>query len=144
MDKFEKNELSKKKIFTKNTWHDWYDWLINYIPEPMQKTVGGVKDQIMSLYKTKFYSKPEPVKILQGGGKKQSEENIIKGIRNLYKVKIENEAIKDRIIRDIRTLFEQQEEEYYKPKRVSNFWNNNYIEYESNGDKNKKRRYKRT
>ena len=29
---------------------------------------------------------------------------------------------------DIRTLFEQKGE-YYKPKRVSNFWNNNYIEY---------------
>ena len=32
---------------------------------------------------------------------------------------------RDRIIRDITTLFEQQEEKaYYKPKRVSNFWNN--------------------
>ena len=41
------------------------------------------------------------------------------------------------MIRDIRTLFEQQEENYYKPKKVSNFWNNNYIEYESNGDKNR-------
>ena len=38
---------------------------------------------------------------------------------------------------DIRTLFEQQEEDYYKPKRVNNFWNDNYIEYESNGDKNR-------
>ena len=37
---------------------------------------------------------------------------------------------------DIRTLFEQQED-YYKPKRVNNFWNDNYIEYESNGDKNR-------
>ena len=43
--------------------------------------------------------------------------------------------IKYKIIRDIRSLFEQQEEDYYKPKRVSSFWNNNYIEYESNGDK---------
>ena len=35
-------------------------------------------------------------------------------------------------------LFEQQEEkDYCKPKRVSNFWNNNYIEYESDGDKNR-------
>ena len=25
----------------------------------------------------------------------------------------------------------------YKPVRVSNFWSNNYIEYESNGDRNK-------
>ena len=40
------------------------------------------------------------------------------------------------MIRDIRKPFEQQEEDYYKPKRESNFWNNNYIEYESNGDKN--------
>ena len=44
--------------------------------------------------------------------------------------------IKDKIIRDIRTLFEQEEKDYYKPKRVSSFWNNNYIDYDSNGDKN--------
>ena len=43
--------------------------------------------------------------------------------------------IKDRMIRDIRTLSEQQWEDHYETKRVSNFWNNNYIEYESNGDK---------
>ena len=33
-------------------------------------------------------------------------------------------------------LFEQ-EEDYYKPKKVSNFWNYNYIEYENNVDKNR-------
>ena len=33
---------------------------------------------------------------MYGGGKKQSEENIIKSIRNLFKLKKENEAIKDR------------------------------------------------
>ena len=44
--------------------------------------------------------------------------------------------IKDRIIRDITTFF-KLEEDYYEPKRVSNFWNNNYIEYDSNGDKNR-------
>ena len=33
--------------------------------------------------------------------------------------------IKGKIIRDIRTLFEQEEEEdYYELKRVSNIWNN--------------------
>ena len=47
--------------------------------------------------------------------------------------------IKDRIIRDIRALLEQEEEreDCYVPKRVSNFWNNNYTEHESNGDKNR-------
>ena len=41
-------------------------------------------------------------------GKKQSEENMIK-----------------------------QEDDYYKPTRTVNFWNNNYIEYESSTDRNK-------
>ena len=36
------------------------------------------------------------------------------------------------------TLFEQQEnEDYYKPKIVNNFWNNNHIEYENDADKNR-------
>ena len=55
-----------------------------------------------------------------------------KGIRE--KEKKNERIIKDKIIRDIRTPFEQ-EEDYYKPKRVSSFWNSNYIGYESNGDK---------
>ena len=47
---------------------------------------------------------------------------------------INDSLIKDRIIRDIRTLFEQEDDDYYfKPKRVSDYCNNNYIEYESNG-----------
>ena len=29
IDKFEKKELTKKRTFTKNTWYDCYDWLIN-------------------------------------------------------------------------------------------------------------------
>ena len=51
------------------------------------------------------------------------------------KKKINNRLIKDRIIRDIRTFLYIFY--YYKPKRVSNYWNNNYIEYESNSDKNR-------
>ena len=39
---------------------------------------------------------------------------------------------------DIKNLCDQKEEEnYYKPVRVSNFWSNNYIECKSNGDRNK-------
>ena len=43
------------------------------------------------------------------------------------------------MIRDIRNFFEHEEEkeDYYKPVRAGNFWRNNYIEYESNGDRNK-------
>ena len=32
---------------------------------------------------------------------------------------------------------EHEEENYYKPIRVRNFWRNNYIEYESNSDRYK-------
>ena len=53
--------------------------------------------------------------------------------------KKKTKAIKDRILRDIKNLFkhEKQEENYYKPVRVSNFWRNNYIEYESNGNRSR-------
>ena len=99
--------------------------------------MGGVKEQTMSLFKTKYYSKSERVKTVYGGGKKKSKETIIKNIRNPFKLKKENEAIKDRIVREIKTLFEQEEKDYYKPIRVDNFWSNNCIEYESSGDENK-------
>ena len=35
MDKFEKTEVTKRRTFNKN-WNDWYDWLINYIPDPIK------------------------------------------------------------------------------------------------------------
>ena len=37
----------------------------------------------MNLFKSKDYGKPERVKTVYGGGKKQSEGNIIKSIRNV-------------------------------------------------------------
>ena len=44
-----------------------------------------------------------------------------------------------RVHGEIRNLFEHEEKEnYYKPVKVCNFWSNSYIEYESNGDRNKK------
>ena len=60
------------------------------------------------------------------------EENIIKNIRNLFRLEKETKGIKDKILRDIKYLFE----EYYQPVRVNNFWSNNYIEYKSNGNRN--------
>ena len=35
------------------------------------------------------------------------------------------------------SLFELEKKDYYKPLRVGDFWNTNYMEYESNGDRNK-------
>ena len=43
------------------------------------------------------------------------------------------------MLRDTKNIFEHEEEEnYHKPVRVNDFWSNNYIEYESNGDMNKR------
>ena len=42
------------------------------------------------------------------------------------------------MLRDIKNIFvHEKEENYYKSVRVSNFWSNNYTEYESNSDKSK-------
>ena len=58
--------------------------------------MGGAKDQIMSLFKTKdYYIQPKLVKTLYRGGKKsrklkvqkRSEDNIIKNTSNLFKQK---------------------------------------------------------
>ena len=65
------------------------------------------------------------------------EESKIKDIRNLFRLEKEIKAIKHRMLRDIKNLFEHKEENYYKPVRVHNFLSNSYIEYESNGDRNK-------
>ena len=44
--------------------------------------------------------------------------------------------IKPGVNKDIRKITEFEEDDG-KPVRIGNFWNNNYIEYESNGNKNK-------
>ena len=62
---------------------------------------------------------------------------MIKNIINIFKLRKENTTLKDRMIRDINTLLEQQEEYYYKLVRAGNFWNNIYNEYESNLNTNK-------
>ena len=38
---------------------------------------------------------------------------------------------------DTRNLLKLENEDYYKPIRVSNFYSNNYIKLESNGNRNK-------
>ena len=81
------------------------------------------------------------------------EESIIKNVRNLVRLKKETDdnTIKDifldqknerkqleiEYLEIIRNLFEHegQEKNFYKPVKVSNFWSNNYIDYESKGEK---------
>ena len=98
----------------------------------------------MSRFKTsatKDYGKPIGAKNVHGGGKKPRKlKKIWRQHNQKYKkpfyTKHWKETIKDRIIRDIKDYFEQ-EEDYYKPVIVSNFCSNNYIEYENNSEGNK-------
>ena len=64
--------------------------------------------------------------------------NTIKDIRNLFRLKKENEAIKDKISGDIRSLFEleNEEQDYDKTVRVGN-WTDNYTACKCNRDRNK-------
>ena len=48
MDRFEEEKI-KKVISVKNT---WYEWLINYIPKSMRKSVHVLKNKLISLLKT--------------------------------------------------------------------------------------------
>ena len=65
-------------------------------------------------------------------------DNIIKDIRNLFRQeKKKDKDIKDKVLRDIKTLSESDEEDYYKLIRIGNAFSSNYVEYESNVDKDK-------
>ena len=50
----------------------------------------------------------------------------------VFRLKKENEAIKD-----ILDIFLSMKKIITKQVRIGSFWSNNYIEYESNGDRNK-------
>ena len=65
-----------------------------------------------------------------------AKDNFIEDIRNSFRLKKEKDT-NDKLMRDIKTLFELDKEDYYKPVRTGNAFNRNYIEYESNGDKDK-------
>ena len=68
----------------------------------------------------------------------RNKDGILRDITNIFRLEKENKAINDIILGDIRYLFQNEEEKsYYKPVRVSNSWSNNYIEYESNDNRNK-------
>ena len=54
------------------------------------------------------------------------KENIIEDMRNLFRREKETKAIKHRILRNIKKLFEHEEEDSYKPVRVNNFWSKLY------------------
>ena len=107
MDKFEQKEMKKIRPIETN----WYGCLINYIPKPIRKSAGGFKDKIVSLFKTST-----PKQTVYGRGKKLCKPKTPK-IRNPF-VSKKKKKIEDRIITDISTLFEKEEEKEERKKLV--------------------------
>ena len=72
--------------------------------------------------------------------KEELNDTAIKDTIKHFRLKTEIKGIKYIILRDIKNLFghEKEEENDYKPVRINNFLSNNYIEYKSNGDINKR------
>ena len=100
VDMFEQKEMKKTRPI-KNT---WYDWLINYIPESIGKSVCGFKYKIVSLFKPS-----QPKQAVFGRGKKLSKTKR-QNIRNSFLLKKKIREIKERIIKDIQTHFESENE----------------------------------
>ena len=59
--------------------------------------------------------------------KQEIDDASIKNIRNIFRLKNENEANKGSIITDIRNLSEQEKEDYFKLVSVGNFGDNIYV-----------------
>ena len=70
--------------------------------------------------------------------KKEQNGTAIKSAKIIFRLKRENKGIKHKVLKNIKNLFEyeKEEENYYKPVRINNFGSNNHIEYKSNGNKN--------
>ena len=61
----------------------------------------------------------------------------MKDRRNPFLKKKKHSSIKYKVIRDIRTLFKPDEDDYYELIRMNNVFDDSIIEYESNVDKDK-------
>ena len=88
MDKFEQKEMNEIWSFKSTQ----YDWLINYIPEHLRKSLGGFKDKIVSLFKT------DTLKQTVYGKEKKLSKSKTQNIRNLFILKKKKKEFKDIII----------------------------------------------
>ena len=80
MDKFELKEMKKIRPIKNN----WYDWLINFIPEHIRKSVGGFKDKIIRLFDTNT-----PKQTVYGRGKKLSKPKTKKQLKKTKLIALE-------------------------------------------------------
>ena len=88
--------LKEKTVKIKPIKNAWYNWLINYISETIRKVYVVLK-MIISLFKANTLKQTvygRDKKLNKSKAEKQSEENIINSIRNLFILKKEKKKIK--------------------------------------------------
>ena len=70
---------------------------------------------------------------------KETEKNLLELEKSLYNLKkhCDHDDTEYQVIRDIKNLFGEVDEDYYKPIKIKSASNGNYIKYESKGDKDK-------
>ena len=69
---------------------------------------------------------------------KETEKNLLELEKSLYNLQkyYDYDDTECQVIRDIRKLFSEVDQNYYNPIRTKSAFNGNYIEYESKGAKN--------
>ena len=100
------------------------------------KTVKEIDLSSASLSELKLIAKVRRIKNYENKSKNElldafKRSEPFKGIKEIKKENCDE----NKIIRGLRALYEP-EEDYYKPQKKS-YFDDNYIEYESNGDKDK-------
>ena len=91
----------------------------------------------MNLTKFKKLEKKHYTKKLKKAGKfleKLNEEDLNRLEKHQYN---ENDDLDYKEIKQIENLFDEINEDYHKPIKTKGAFNNNYIEYESRGNKDK-------
>ena len=85
IDRFEQKEMKNNRLI-KNTW----SWLINFIPEPIRKTVRGFEDAFVSLLKANI--------------PKNNNKKTVGCRKKLGKLKIQRQSEEDSINKNKKSL----------------------------------------
>ena len=101
------------------------------------KTIKEIDFPSLSLSELKLIAKVRRIKNYENMSKDELLDALKKTepFKDIKELRIENRD-DDKTIRDLRALYES-DEDYYKPKKLKSVFDDEYIEYERNGDKDK-------
>ena len=136
MDEFEEQKMKKIRPIIRKCFHRLINK--NVIGKKPEIFRDKLKNKVIIDISRIFETKKEEKKKKNHNGRIK-KNIIIRAIRTLFETEKEEERKKkkEHDERLIKNGIIKEEDYYYKPQIVNNFWNNNYIKYESNVDKNR-------